>query len=118
MAFIKKRCIHDNFMYVHEVIKGLHKKKILALFIKLDISKAFDTVRWPYLLQVMEYLGFGLRWRNWISSLWCTVSSSFLLNGELGRYILHCSGVRQEDPLSPMTFLLAMEPLHRLFKKA
>jgi hypothetical protein len=43
-AFIRKRYIHDNFMYVQEVIKDLHKRKILALFIKLDIAKAFDFV--------------------------------------------------------------------------
>jgi hypothetical protein len=28
------------------------------LFIKLDIVKAFDSVRWEYLLEVMEQLGF------------------------------------------------------------
>jgi hypothetical protein len=39
-AFIKKRCIHDNFVYVQQVIKELHKRKIPSLFIKLDISKA------------------------------------------------------------------------------
>jgi hypothetical protein len=63
-AFIKKRCIHDNFIYVQEVIKDLHKKKISALFMKLDISKAFDAVNWAYLLSIMEHLGFGMRWRN------------------------------------------------------
>jgi hypothetical protein len=63
-AFIRKRCIHDNFMYVQEVIKLLHKKKISSLFIKLYIAKSFDSVSWPYLLSVMEFLGFGLRWRN------------------------------------------------------
>jgi retron-type reverse transcriptase len=58
MAFIKKYCIHDSFMYVQEVIRELHKKKILTLFIKLDISKAFDTVNWPCLLDILAYLGF------------------------------------------------------------
>jgi hypothetical protein len=46
-------------MYVQEVIKDLHRKKILAPFIKLDISKAFDLVNWPYLLHIMTHLGFG-----------------------------------------------------------
>jgi retron-type reverse transcriptase len=78
-AFIRKRCIHDNFMYVHQVIKDLYKRKIHAFFIKLDISKAFDTVSWPYLLEVMAHLGFGTRWINWISALWCTASSCYLL---------------------------------------
>jgi hypothetical protein len=40
IAFIKKRCIQDNFVFVQQVIKDLHKKKIPALFIKLDISKS------------------------------------------------------------------------------
>ena len=43
-AFIKKRCIHDNFIYVQRVIQLLHKRKKPALFIKLDISKAFDSI--------------------------------------------------------------------------
>jgi hypothetical protein len=43
-AFIQKRCSHNNFIYVQKVIKNLHKRKIPALFLKLDISKAFDTV--------------------------------------------------------------------------
>lgn len=63
-AFIKKRCIHDNFMFVQQVIKDLHKKKVPALFVKLDISKAFDSVSWSYLLDIMTFLGFGIRWCN------------------------------------------------------
>jgi hypothetical protein len=99
------------------MIKTLHKKKTTSLFIKLDISKAFDTVNWPYLLSILSHLGFGQA-RNWISALWCTAFSSILLNGELGSRVLHCRGVRQSDPLSPMLFLLVMEPLHLLFKAA
>jgi hypothetical protein len=43
-TFIRKRCIQDNFIFVQQVVKELHKEKITTLFIKLDISKAFDTV--------------------------------------------------------------------------
>jgi hypothetical protein len=105
-------------VYVQQVIKDLHKMKISSLFIKLDISKAFDIVNWPYLLSILTHLGFGLTWRNWISTLWYTASSAYLLNGDPGKRILHCRGVRQGDPFSPMFFILAMEPLHRLFMKA
>jgi hypothetical protein len=118
IAFIKKRCIHDDFMYVSQVVKDLYKIKIPSLFMKLDISKAFDSINWPFLRGIMNHLGFGFRCTNWISSLWCTASSCYSLNGQLGRRVIHCIEVRQWDPLSPMLFLLAMEPLHRLFKRA
>jgi hypothetical protein len=111
-------CIHDNFVYVQQVIKDLHKRKIPALFIKLDISKIFDVVIWPYLLDIMQFWGFGQRWRELISSFCCTTSSSNLLNGFPGKRVFYCRGVRQGDPLSPMLFLLAIEPLHRLFARA
>jgi hypothetical protein len=100
------------------VIRQLHKKKDPTLFIKLDIAKSFDSLNWPFLIQVMAHLGFGPRWRDWITTLWNTTSSSFLVNGIPGNRIINCRGVRQGDPLSPMLFLLAIEPHHRLFSKA
>jgi hypothetical protein len=39
--------------------------------------------------------------------------SSFLLNGDLGKRILHCRGVKGGGALSPMLFLVAKEPLHK-----
>jgi len=60
-AFIKKRSIHDNFLYTQNLIKELYRAKYPALFLKLDIAKAFDTVRWDYLLEVLTQLGFGAR---------------------------------------------------------
>ena len=58
-AFIRKRCIHGNFIYAQKVIQTLHKKNNPALFIKLDISEAFDSISWPYLLEVLQALGFS-----------------------------------------------------------
>jgi hypothetical protein len=116
-AFIKKRSIHDNFMLVSQMVKELHRKKIPAMFIKLDISKAFDTVNWSYMLDILSHLGFGPRWRGWTSALWATSSSS-LINRMPRQRICHRRGVRQGDPLSLMLFLLAMEPLHLLFQWA
>jgi hypothetical protein len=44
-AFIKSRSIHDNFMFVRNAARRLHQKRSPALLIKLDIAKAFDSVR-------------------------------------------------------------------------
>lgn len=92
-AFIKKHSIHDNFKFVEQAAKLLHRKKKPTLLLKLDMSKAFDTVSWPFLLQVLQSLGFGARWRDWIASLISTASTRVLLNGESGELICNARGL-------------------------
>lgn len=117
-AFIKKRSIHDNFLYTQNVIRALHRNKKQGLFLKLDIAKAFDSVRWDYLMEVLGQMGFGWRWREWITILLSSSSMAIMLNGSRGRWYKHFRGLRQRDPLSPMLFILAMEPLQRLLELA
>jgi hypothetical protein len=117
-AFIRARCIHDNFMLVQQTIKVLHRRKISSLFLKLDISKAFDFVAWSFLLEILSYLGFGDSWCNLINNLLLTASTQVILNGEPEDFIYHQRGCRQGDPLSPMLFILGMDVLNGLFTKA
>lgn len=63
-------------------------------------------------------MGFSARWRDWIAMLLTTTSSRFLLNGSPGAAILHRRGLRQGDPLLPLLFILAIDPMHRLIAKA
>jgi hypothetical protein len=113
-TIVKKRCIHDNFVLVQSIIKELHRKKVPALFLKLHIAKAFDSVSWAYLLEVLEKLGFDTKWRDWINLPLSFSSSRILLNGIPGRPIKHERGLKQGDPISPMLFILAMDPLQRI----
>ena len=117
-AFIKGRYILDNFKYVQRSAVLLKRKKIPKLLLKLDISKAFDTVSWQFLLEVLQAWGFGNRWRGWISLLLSTASTRILLNGQPGAPIEHRRGLRQGDPLSPMLFVIVMDVPNRLFAKA
>lgn len=58
-AFIKGRSLHDNFRYVQLAARALHAKRVPRLLLKVDIAKAFDTVSWPFLLEVLDQLGFS-----------------------------------------------------------
>jgi retron-type reverse transcriptase len=60
-AFIKGRSIHDNLQYVHGDVKHFHQAKTHMLLFKLDIAKAFDSICWEYLLDLLEQLGFVQR---------------------------------------------------------
>jgi hypothetical protein len=96
----------------------LRKKKRPKILLKLDVAKAFDTVLWPFLLDVLQAMGFGVRWKRWITTLLTTASSNILMNGQPGKRIRHRRGVRQGDSLSPLLFICAMEVLGRLFNSA
>jgi hypothetical protein len=117
-AFVKKRCIHDSFVLVQNIAKELYRKKVPAVFIKLDIVKSFDSISWTYLLEVMQRLGFGAKWCDWITLALSTSSSRILLNGTPGKPIKHERGLRQGDPISPTFFILAMDSLQKLLQRA
>ena len=68
--------------------------------------------------ELLETIGFGPRWRRWICLLLSSASSAVLLNGRPGPAIRHGRGLRQGDPISPMLFILAIDPLHHLFRLA
>lgn len=52
-AFIGSRCVRDNFRYVCNYVHYLQRTNVPGLLLKLDINKAFDLVRWEYLLDLL-----------------------------------------------------------------
>ena len=92
-AFIWGRLLHDNFKAVQLTTKLLHREKRPAALLKIDISKAFDTVNWRFLLGLLEHLGFSRRWINWVPLILSTASTKIILNGSLGRRICHARGL-------------------------
>jgi hypothetical protein len=114
-AFIKGRVIQDNCRYVHSAAKTLHVRNKSSLLLMVDIAHAFDSVVIPagnyaarQVSSVVERLGLDT------SSL----GDCVCLNGTQGSRICHARGLRQGDLLSPMLFVLVMEILGALIRKA
>ena len=93
-------------MLVQQTTHYLHQQKQARILLKLDIRKAFDSVSWPFMLEVLRNLGFGPIWCDIINGLLASSSNRVILNGNPGEIIKCLRGSRQGDPLSPMLFIL------------
>jgi hypothetical protein len=87
-SFVNGCCILDNFMLVQEMTKSLHRQKEPRLLLKLDISKAFNSVLWPFLLEVLRHLGFRPTWCNVLTKLLHPSSTRVVVNGDPGDHIV------------------------------
>ena len=76
---------------------------------KLDMSKAYNRVKWPFLKAAMTKMGFARRWIDLIMECVLTPTYSVLLNGILSGYIKPTRGIHQGDPFSPYLFLICAE---------
>ena len=57
-AFIKGRLLLENVLLASELVKDYHKEAVSPrCVLKIDISKAFDSVQWSFVLQSLEAIG-------------------------------------------------------------
>ena len=111
---VKERSIQDNLDLVREILKEIKDDDEAAL-INLDQSKAFDRVDHQFLTTVLEIAGFESEFRKWISILCLNLQAVVQVNGKCSKAFVIERSVRQGCPLSPLLYVLALEPqLRRL----
>nr|GFA68048.1 RNA-directed DNA polymerase, eukaryota [Tanacetum cinerariifolium] len=72
-AFPSNRQILDGPFILNELLAWCKRKKKQAVIFKVDFAKAYDSVRWDYLLDVLQAFGF--------SPNWCKATSYGLFKG-------------------------------------
>ena len=118
-AFVSERLLIENHLLATELVKDYHKETISSrCAIKIDISKAFDSVQWPFLLNVLSEMNFPPPFIHWISLCISTASFSVQVNGKLSGYFQSKRGLRQGCSLSPYLFVIVMDVLSKLLDKA
>ncbi|GKB62951.1 RNA-directed DNA polymerase, eukaryota [Tanacetum coccineum] len=80
-AFLKDRQITDGPLIINEVISWTKKVNGKFIIFKVDFEKAFDSINWNFIDDIMGQMGFGVKWRDWIFGFLRLGFSSILING-------------------------------------
>jgi hypothetical protein len=89
-TFVKGCFIQDGFKLVQAAAKVLHVRRKDSILLKVDIAWAFDSMSWPFLLEILWHMGFLPHWMDWVSVLLVSASTRVLLNGSPSAKI--CNG--------------------------
>jgi len=57
-TFLKDRGILDSEFMGNEVVEDLRKGRRSGLCLKVDFEKAYDSIRWEFLYDMLHKLGF------------------------------------------------------------
>lgn len=110
VGFVPTRHAGDNTRRTIDLI-DLTKTKRPAVVWSLDTQKAIDRLSWPYMFAVLFRSAFLGSFINALKALYSHPSSQVQLSSHLLQPFSLSNATRQGCSLSPLLFILSLEPL-------
>lgn len=118
-AFVCGRSIIHNILLCQDIIRHYSRKNCSpSCLIKVDLRKAYDTMDWFFIKDMLVALGFPSHFVKIVFTCLSTSTFSLILNGTPLESLKAKRGLRQGDPMSPLLFVIGMKYLSRLLQCA
>lgn len=117
VGFVLAREARDNTLKAINVHHWLSTSSTKGFFLSLDAETAFDRVAWDYMAATLQALGFPAHFLQFILSMYSSPTARIRVNGHLSSTFSILNGTHQGCPLSPLIFVLTLEPLLRRLRE-
>lgn len=115
VGFIQSREARDNTIRTLDIIPKAKRSRIPLLLLSTDAEKAFDRVDWVFLRETLKFVGTPYPILSWIAAMYKNPTATVRVNGHNSAPFSVSNGTRQGCPLSPLLFVLSLEPfLHHI----
>ena len=110
-GFMKNRSIAENRVQLTNIIYHCKSKKIASIIMSFDFEKAFDTIEWSAMEQLLNHLNFGPYFISAVKTLYTDIFSTIMNNGYWSDWFPLSRPCRQGCCFSPLFFNLIIEVL-------
>lgn len=99
------------------LVDWAERSKVQALMLTLDAEKAFDQLSWEFIFHTFKAFGFQDKFIDVLTAMYKNPQAVVKVNEALSESFSLHHGVRQGDCLSPLVFVLCMEPFAKHIKQ-
>ncbi len=110
-GFVRDRSIEENIRFYNDrLTRALEEGKSYNILL-LDFAKAYDSVSRKYVLRLLSRVGVPEDYRWLIEGLFQRTYAKPVMQGKHGVRLAMLDGLKQGCPLSPLLFILSIDPL-------
>ena len=88
-GFIPGRFIGENTRLIYDILHFTEENDIPGILLLIDFEKAFDSISWTFIEQVLDLFNFGKSIKHWIQTFYTNIKSAVTQNNFLSEFFYY-----------------------------